>query len=502
MSNFKYRKKYKIDNLNNASKKRNYYDINLTKMAKRELMITLVSILGVTLLSVGSAFAIFSTNSKSSNYNVIKVGTLDIDFGTDSDNTINLNGQYPVSDDEGLQATPYTFTIKNTGTITSDYKISLQDDTDMITQDNCSTSQLDKKYIKYSLSKNTSSTLSAKEADNYVITENSLKSGDSITYRLWVWISKDAGNDALGKHYHGKIVVEGNNTQKQDTTQTTGIATEVLLSKANTTISYLEANAEQKKQMWESTTIPGTEVQDNAYRFIGITPNNYAILSALANTRYQNWRIVGVFEIDGTKYVKLMLAKPLDGQVFDTSSNAIWSDSSLYSYLNNDFINDEINASVDNGITQIAINNGYWYQPAFPSSIQTIPANYLSTIKNISEYTHDYIGLIDVDDYVLAASGNESTGRNSCLTSEIFAAPWPTDCINTSWLLKEFSEPKLWTTASNGTTVLTVQNGKLIAAAPNTKGIATPLSIYLPAGSQIISGDGSSNDPYVIETNS
>ena len=71
----------------------NFKEVALTKMAKRQLLVTLFSILGVTIISLGSAYAVFTSVSKSADYNVIKVGTLNIDFGEDSSNTIDLSGQ-------------------------------------------------------------------------------------------------------------------------------------------------------------------------------------------------------------------------------------------------------------------------------------------------------------------------------------------------------------------------------------------------------------------------
>ena len=191
----------------------NFKEVALTKMAKRQLLVTLFSILGVTIISLGSAYAVFTSVSKSEDYNVIKVGTLNIDFGEDSSNTIDLTGQYPMSDEEGLKLTPYVFTITNTGTLTADYEVFIQDDTDMINQDNCSGNQLNKDYIRYKLDTGSPANLSSIAGSNYKIATGSLEAGSSVNYTLYVWIREGVGNDVLNKHYHGKIVVNGVNTQ-------------------------------------------------------------------------------------------------------------------------------------------------------------------------------------------------------------------------------------------------------------------------------------------------
>ena len=191
----------------------NFKEIALTKMAKRQLLVTLFSILGVTIISLGSAYAVFTSVSKSEDYNVIKVGTLNIDFGADSSNTIDLRGKYPMSDEEGLKLTPYVFTITNTGSLSADYEVFIQDDQDMIDEDNCSGNQLNKDYIKYRLDTASPVNLSSIADSNYKIASGSLEAGGSVTYTLYVWIREGVGNDVLNKHYHGKIVVNGVNTQ-------------------------------------------------------------------------------------------------------------------------------------------------------------------------------------------------------------------------------------------------------------------------------------------------
>ena len=191
----------------------NFKEVALTKMAKRQLLVTLFSILGVTIISLGSAYAVFTSVSKSADYNIVKVGTLNIDFGADSSNTINLTGQYPMSDEEGLKLTPYIFTITNTGTLAADYEVFIQDDTDMISKDNCEGNQLNKDYIKYKLDTGNPTILSSIAGSNYRIATGTLEAGKSVTYTLYVWIREGVGNDVLNKHYHGKIVVNGVNSQ-------------------------------------------------------------------------------------------------------------------------------------------------------------------------------------------------------------------------------------------------------------------------------------------------
>ena len=186
MAEFKYRKKRKEFKEQARVRNNDYREIALTKMGKRQLTLTLVSILAVTLISIGSTFAMFTVSSKSAEYNVVKSGTLNISFDADSSSTIGLNGALPTSDSDGLAQTGNTFTITNTGSLTAEYTVSLQDDKDMITQDNCSDKQLDKGFIKYNI-EGTNIKLLSDSIDSTIIS-GSLKAGESKTFTLKLWI--------------------------------------------------------------------------------------------------------------------------------------------------------------------------------------------------------------------------------------------------------------------------------------------------------------------------
>ena len=294
---FNKRKKVKINKENRSEF--NFKEVALTKMAKRQLLVTLFSILGVTIISLGSAYAVFTSVSKSADYNVIKVGTLNIDFGEDSSNTIDLSGQYPMSDEEGLKLKPYTFTIKNTGTLTADYEVYIQDDQDMISKDNCTNNQLNKDYIRYKLDTGTPANLSSLAGSNYKIATGSLEPNGSVTYTLYVWIREGVGNDVLSKHYHGKIVVNGVNVSGDPVSDT------------------ILANVGDK----------GSTYDDGTDTFItGEDPNNYIWYSG------KLWRAVSVN--NEAKTTKLVTQWNISAIPYNASGNTAFSGSHMEMWLN------------------------------------------------------------------------------------------------------------------------------------------------------------------------
>ena len=335
----------------------NFKEVALTKMAKRQLFITLLSILGVTVISLGSAYAVFTSVSKSADYNVIKVGTLNIDFGDES-NTIDLSGQYPMSDEEGMKLTPYTFKITNTGTLAADYEIFIEDDTDMIEQDNCANNQLNKDYIRYKLDTGSPANLSSIADSNYKIATGSLEAGGSVTYTLYVWIREGVGNDVLNKHYHGKIVVNGVNAQGEPV--------------ADTLLRGVGENGAINTTDEDQTFITGTD------------PNNYIWYSG------KLWRAVSIDTSDNS--VKLVTQWNISTIEYSSGSTAFegsymqdWlNDTTLDGFLGNlrDYENFIKTDSVWNATETTATT-----KPA-ETTMVTDPVGLL----NIYEYTMSYSG--------------------------------------------------------------------------------------------------------------
>lgn len=205
------RRKIKINNYHKKEKNENPKGY-LSKIMSREIKWIIFSIFLVLMLMISTAYAIFSTTVKSENYNTITVGTLKIDFSENKDgNVINLNGVYPESDEEGAKEKPYTFTITNAGTLDASYKIRIVNDTDMIEKDDCQNNLLDFSDIKVKVGNDNSFLLSDKDSNDYVVAEGVIASQSQANYDIRMWIKENASNNVLGKHYHGKIIVDSVN---------------------------------------------------------------------------------------------------------------------------------------------------------------------------------------------------------------------------------------------------------------------------------------------------
>ena len=494
MAEFKRRKKrqdFKEKKYKNNTN--DYHEISLTKMGKRQLMLTVLSIFGVTMLSIGSTFAIFTVSSQSAEYNVVKTGTLNINFAADASSTVGLNNALPMSDTNGLAQSGTTFTITNTGSLAANYTVSLKDDTDMVTQDNCSAKQLAKENIKYSLDGSTVSLLST--AINSELLTGNLKAGESKTFTLKLWIKEDATNEVLNKHYHGKIVVDAAQEGIPE------LATTKLIKSANPeTLDYNTATDAQKKEMWTFTHEATEQLKATTdYRYIGANPNNYVKFND------ELWRIIGVFDVDdGTgkieKRMKIIRNESIGDYAWDDNGVNEWSTASLKAKLNTGTFYTGLNDTAKS-----MIGDAKWYLGGSSTYDDVTPPMFYARERGTTVYSGrstnwtGKVGLMYLSDYGYATSGGNSTNRASCMAKELCNWDNSSDCYNNDWLYK--SSQYQWTMspiADESDLVFSVYNaGNVEGNYATTNNAACPV-VHLKSTIKVISGSGTASSPFIL----
>ena len=90
-------------------------------MVRKRLIITsVISIILISILFIGSTYSIFTTGEVDENQNVYTTGNLSVDM---SSNGIVIEDNVPVSDDRSNTVTPTRITVTNNGTVS--YKFNL-----------------------------------------------------------------------------------------------------------------------------------------------------------------------------------------------------------------------------------------------------------------------------------------------------------------------------------------------------------------------------------------
>ena len=187
---------------------------------KNQILITAIAVFVVVLSMIGGSYAFFTSSSSAGEYNVLQAGKLEISYVEGEDgygDILSLNGAYPVSDAAGLQNDSYRFSITNTGNVAVDYRVRIENDDAIIAEDGCENNLLDFNYIKYTFDYTQANPVTPKllgTQDDYIIYDSQaanqpgLQPGDSRIHEIKVWITEDAPNSVLGKHFHGKVVIE------------------------------------------------------------------------------------------------------------------------------------------------------------------------------------------------------------------------------------------------------------------------------------------------------
>ena len=178
---------------------------------KKRIIILIILILISILTLIGSSYALLTKKFTSKKLSV-EVGTLKVDFT--EGNAITMDNVVPMTDENGMNTTPYTFTITNSGTIDSYYTISNEED---------SNNTLDTTYLKYKLVSNDGYDSGIKRLKDIgtgtyrIVDERALLKSKSVTYKLYLWIASDAGNDIQNKIYKSKIIVNSTSNRVGDT---------------------------------------------------------------------------------------------------------------------------------------------------------------------------------------------------------------------------------------------------------------------------------------------
>ena len=178
---------------------------------RKKLLIVIGVLLGIT-LAIGLTYASWLLTKTQTNSNIISAKCLDISISNEA-NDINLQSEYPMSDEEGMNLTPYTFTITNNCNSKIDYQIALESIGN-------ETNALLPSSLKAVLNSNTPKTLNNYTSADptisgayaaYKLTTGTLaaknQTGDSATYNLRLWIDESAPVTENGKSYYGRVSV-------------------------------------------------------------------------------------------------------------------------------------------------------------------------------------------------------------------------------------------------------------------------------------------------------
>ena len=177
---------------------------------KKGLILSVCLLLIIGFLGVGVSYSLWNISISQDKVNTAMTSCFDITYSSEI-TAINLEKQYPISNEAGSKLVPYTFKISNNCDVNAYYKINLE---------TLNTSNIDTKFMKASLNNENPKIISNYDETNTSLKEgkiaNTIKNGylpvsGSISFDLRVWLDydttiNDIKNDGTDK-WVGKIVV-------------------------------------------------------------------------------------------------------------------------------------------------------------------------------------------------------------------------------------------------------------------------------------------------------
>ncbi len=294
------------------------------------LLVTVICIIGVS-------FAWFRLYLSQTENNTIASRTCFNTTLTEDTSKISLTDAFPISDEDGLKQTPFTFTIKNN--CNSYVKVYITIDSTY--RESTSTSYLKDNYMKVNISpKGTtggaskilgSQTLTDLENDRkgYILINTWLKANEEKSYDLRIWMdSAVTAEQGLNKNWSGKIVVVSSASNEPTFAETILANNEV---KTPITTPGAAVSTASEALLASAEDDYGT-----SYYFRGAVTNNYV---EFAN---KCWRIV---RVGGDGSVKLILHNDNTEGVANPCDSANNSASAAFARYSNEKYKSAFNAN-------------------------------------------------------------------------------------------------------------------------------------------------------------
>ncbi len=308
--------------------------------------------------------------------------------------------------------------------------------------------------------------------NNREITTTSTKTEEwNVTVTFVNYNSNQAGN--AGKNFSAKLMI-----QKEEYKQT---LVEYVKSQ------YTGTQGENSLYYHDSTLVNGAG--DNSYRYAGASEsvNNYICLGSDAITcpDANLFRIIGVFG----EQVKVIRAKLVGSQFWDTSGSNTWSTSSLNTYLNGEYLT-SLGTLADKILTTTWKVGGGNSGPLMFSVPKTAYQYEVGSSASSTTYAAK-IGLMYVTDYYYSASPNAWTlvGYEASDATKDYRAATSINWLylGYEWTISRFSD-------DTATAFCVNNDGGVSGNSVDHPAKARP-SFHLLSSTTYVSGSGSMSDP-------
>ena len=319
---------------------------------KNTIIIVIVLLL---ILGIGFSYAWWRYTAIQDKTNVGVSKCFSIELANQA-NEINLTNMYPITDEEGRKLTPYTFTLKNTCSVSAKYSLNMEMLEGTTLNSNYLAVLVNNKNIKLLSSYNTATTVIGGSTESRTLDTGILAPNGSKYYSISLWMDKSVtlSDAAQNKVFKSKVVVDAVAAKT---------AIEKIIASVDTTGKCPTINSDGTVNVTKAESTDGyvcsaSDTYGTSYYYRGNVTNNYVKFadkywriirvngdgtvrviydgtSANVNGKYSEDRFVGTSEFnissDDNAYVGYMYGEK-DSVVEDASQygTTSWTNTSSY----------------------------------------------------------------------------------------------------------------------------------------------------------------------------
>ena len=461
----------------------------------RLIIIGILSIIIVILLSLGLTKAFMKPVEQGGNLTEISLESC-AKIKLTGTSSINLSSSYPMSRNRGLQTTPYSLTVTsycdsyvgfnlyiatlNTNTLTDEnihYILTEKGSKTAVVEGILSSATDGSSDLSDTDKTELNTGLKGTYGSIYKIHNTTVALKGNKQYDLYLFVDESSTNTSMKKTFKAGVAVKAYDREKDQT------LAEYVISQ------YTGTQGENGIYYHNSALTNGAG--DNSYRYAGASDsvNNYICLGSDAATcpDANLFRIIGVFG-DKTKVIR---AKSVGDQKWDTNGSNTWSTSSLNTYLNGTYLTSlgtladkiatttwKVGGNTSANISGVVPKTAYQYEVGSSASSTTVDKK---------------IGLMYVSDYYYSASPSAWTlvGYNSSDATKDYRAATSTNWLylgSTEWTISRDSDDTNYAfrVTSTGDVNFSIVDSRSFAVRP---------SFNLESSVKYVSGSGSMSDP-------
>ena len=351
------------------------------KLNNKNIIIIVIVLLLILGIGFSYAWWRYTVIQDKTNVGVSKCFSLEL---ANQANEINLTNMHPITDEEGRKLTPYTFTLKNTCSVSAKYSLNMEMLEGTTLNSNYLAVLVNNKDIKLLSSYNTATTVIDGSIESRTLDTGILAPNRSKNYSISLWMDKSVtlSDDAQNKIFKSKVVVNAAPTDMN----AADIAMDKIIASVDTTGKCPTINSDGTVDVSEEESTGGylctaPDAYGTSYYYRGNVTNNYVKFA----DKY--WRII---RINGDGTVRVIYdgtsthtngQSSMDRQIGTSTFNEYWKKDNVQEATNSYVYNDNAGVGYMYGNRDAIVEATEYYS--------TISFTNTNTYYIAREYTYD-----------------------------------------------------------------------------------------------------------------